>query len=73
MRTRNPFYNTKNWNNRINRSGRYWHLPMKSILNFDEKLKFEYSKINKYLNKKLFKKLRNQEVLNNLNYPIKFL
>ena len=45
---------------------------MKNILNFDEKLKFEYSKINKYSNKKLFKKLRNQEVLNNLNYPIKF-
>ena len=72
MRTRNPFYNTKNWNNRLNRSGRYWHLPMKNILNFDEKLKFEYSKINKYSNKKLFKKLRNQEVLNNLNFPINF-
>lgn len=72
LRTQSPFYSTKNWNNRLNRSGRYWHLPKKRILNFEDKLKFEYSNIDKYVKKKLFKKLRNQEVLNNLKYSIKF-
>jgi hypothetical protein len=72
LRTQSPFYNTKNWNNRLNRSGRYWHLPKKNIFNFEKKLKFEYSKINKYEKKKLFKKLRNQEVVNNLQYSIEF-
>lgn len=52
LRTRSPFYSIKNWNNRLNRSGRYWHLPKKNILNFEEKLKFEYSKINEYEKKK---------------------
>tara|TARA_B100000795_G_scaffold55348_1_gene36405 strand:+ start:4694 stop:5605 length:912 start_codon:yes stop_codon:yes gene_type:complete len=72
LRTQSPFHSTKNWNNRLNRSGRYWHLPKKRILNFEDKLKFEYSNIDKYIKKKLFKKLRNQEVLKNLKYPIKF-
>lgn len=72
LRTRSPFYSIKNWNNRLNRSGRYWHLPKKNILNFEEKLKFEYSKINEYEKKKMFKKLRNQEIVNNLQYPIEF-
>tara|TARA_B110000285_G_scaffold182305_1_gene206017 strand:+ start:79 stop:987 length:909 start_codon:yes stop_codon:yes gene_type:complete len=72
LRTQSPFYSTKNWNNRLNRNGRYWHLPKKNILNFEEKLKFEYSNIDKYVKKKIFKKLRNQEVLNNLKYSIKF-
>ena len=72
LRTRSPFYSIKNWNNRLNRSGRYWHLPKKNILNFEKKLKFEYSKINEYEKKKMFKKLRNQEIVNNLQYPIEF-
>ena len=72
LRTQSPFYSTKNWNSRLNRNGRYWHLPKKNMLNFEEKLKFEYSNIDKYVKKKIFKKLRNQEVLNNLKYSIKF-
>lgn len=72
MRTKSPFSNTKNWNNRLNRRGRYWHLPKTNILNFEKKLKFEYSKINKYIKKVLYKKLRNEEIVNNLQYPIKF-
>lgn len=72
MRTKSPFSNTKNWNNRLNRRGRYWHLPKTNIPNFEKKLKFEYSKINKYIKKNLYKKLRNEEIVNNLQYPIKF-
>jgi hypothetical protein len=71
LRTKSPFVSTKNWNNRLNRRGRYWHLPKKNIFNFNEKLKFEYSKINRYAEKKLYKKLRNEEIVNNLQYPIK--
>lgn len=70
LRTRSPFFNIKNWNNRLNRSGRYWHLPKKNIIDFEEKMKFENSKINNYTKKNLFKKLRNQEILNNLQYQI---
>ena len=33
LRTRSPFYDTKNWNSRLNRSGRYWHLPKKNVRN----------------------------------------
>ena len=73
LRTKGPFVSTKNWYNRLNRTGRYWHLPETNIFSFNEKLKFEYSKINKYAKRKLYKKLRNEEIVNNLQYPIKFL
>ena len=70
LRTKDPFSILDKWKNRLNRSGRYWYLPNKNHQDFKSKVKNEFSIINKRLNKKLFLKLRKQEI-NELNSNLK--
>ena len=62
LRTKDPFSTLDKWKNRLNRNGRYWYLTNKNHQDFKSKVKNEFSIINKRRKKKLFFKLRKQEI-----------
>lgn len=62
LRTKDPFSTLDKWQSRLNRSGRYWYIPNKNHQDFKSKIKNEFLIINKNKNKKLFLKLRKQEI-----------
>ncbi len=69
LRTKDPFSTLTRWKSRLNRSGRYWYLPNKNHKDFLSKINDEFSMIKRKSKKKLFLKLRKQEI-KELNYKL---
>lgn len=63
LRTVDPYFNTKRFLSKVNRSGRYWLLPSNTYTTFGQRIKNELLKIRKKKNSKKIEILRKKELL----------